>query len=111
MVIIAVIVLQPKLYEHLGHFRSLLLHLILRICINFRRFPQSLTGVFIPLSVSPPVRVMWSAEQHIMDGITVDFGSLVMPGQRFASVPRGITDVNIWLACWGCDQDGPSPGF
>ena len=54
---------------------------------------------------------MWSAEQHIVDSTTVNLGPPDVPKQHFTGPPDGATHVNIWLACWGCDQDGPSPGF
>ena len=81
--------LFPSSSPSVGHFRSLLLCLLFRICIKYRRFPQNLTGVFIPLLVSPPFRLKWSAEQRIMDSIAVIFGPLVMPVQYFAHPPHG----------------------
>ena len=42
----------------------------------------------------PPARVMWSAEQHIMNIITVNFGPPVMPVQNFTGTPYGVTDVS-----------------
>ena len=67
--------LFPSFSPSLGHNRSLILHLLFRIFINFRRFLQSLKGVFILLSVSPPVRVIWSstlwtASQQIWDRLS-----------------------------------------
>ena len=65
------------------------------MCINFRRYPQSLTGVFIAVSPRPPVRVMWSAERDIVDSHTVNLGPSDVPGQNFAGAPDRATYVNI----------------
>ena len=43
----------------------------------------------------PPNRVMWSAEQHIVDSTTVYLGPPDVPGQNLAGPPNGATDVNI----------------
>ena len=66
----------------LGHFRRLILHLLFRICIKFRRFRQSLTGVLITVSARLPVRVLWSAEQHILDSTTLNLGTPEVPGHN-----------------------------
>ena len=44
----------------------------------------------------PPVRVMWTAEQHILDSITANVGLLVIHVQNFAGPPYRATDVNMW---------------
>ena len=40
---------HPSSSTSLGHFMSLILHLIFRICVKVRRFPLYITGVFVPL--------------------------------------------------------------
>ena len=56
----------------------------------------------------PQNRVMWSAEQHIVDSNTVNLGPPDMPGQNFAGLPDGATNIISWSAWQGVAKMVPA---